>query len=235
MDNSQKSFDRNQYMPPAEKNDKQGASFSSAPKVGVSDDFAGGNGKKPMKGYLMIGGVVVLLVVIALFALARNPGMNSANQGGNNGNGTKVVPTVDTAKPALAFGGATEKHPIDETFTIQLKADSQGADVNGYDLLLPYDKSSLEIVSVKSLLPTFQIYQFDRTSYYSITGIKLLSAKGATVFNKEPILEFTLKGKKKGVYSVEIMPERGKEMSKFVDKDVKIIKPQFQPVIVEIQ
>lgn len=234
MDNSQKSFDRNQYMPPTEKNDKQGASFTAS-NVGVSDAFAGGDGKKPMKGYMIIGGAVVLLVIIALFALTRGSG--SANQGANaaNGKGTMVVPTVDTTKPALAFGGATEKHAVDETFTVQLKGDSQEADVNGYDLLIPYDKKSLEIVSVKSLLPEFQIYQFDRTSYYSITGIKLLSAKGATVFNKVPILEFTLKGKKPGTYSFEIMPERGKEVSKFVDKDVKIIKPQFQPVIVEIQ
>ena len=149
--------------------------------------------------------------------------------------GTKVIPTIDATKPAIAFSGASETHAVDETFTVQLKANSQGADVNGYDLLLPYDKASMEIVSVKSTLPTFQIYQFDRGSYYSITGIKLLSAKGPTVFNNDPILEFTLKGKKKGTYYVEIMPERGKEVSKFVDKDVKIIKPQFQPVMVEIK
>lgn len=180
-----------------------------------------------------------MVIVIALLALARKPETSSATQAGKNGipaTQVTVIPTLDPTRPSLQFSAvANTAHSVDETFTVQLTANSQGADVNGYDILLPYDKSSLEIVEVKSLVDTFQTYQFDRGDYYAITGIKLLSAQGPAVFANQPILEFTLKGKKPGKYTLAVMPEKGKETSKFVDKDVKIIKPQFQPIIVEIQ
>lgn len=209
----------------------------------VSDEFSkeskGGPGGKKM---LIIGLIVLAIILGGVFTMTRRPGGATANTGGGAGptgtSGTaRTIPTIDPSLPSLTFQAAAgTSHAANEEFTIQIKANSQGADINGYDLLFPYDKNAFEILEVKSLSPSFQIYQFDRVDYYSVTGIKLLNVKDPTPFTEaQPILEMKLKGKQKGKLYIDVLKSKGKETSKFVDKDIKIIEPQLQPIELEIQ
>jgi hypothetical protein len=264
MDQNQKSFDRNQYMPPKQQGQETpGTSFVTPPTPSTTPAAASGasstpstsggfdpnnvtvNGgsagdRKPGKVAFVLGLVVVALVGIAIFAMARNA-PNSAAGAGGNGNGPsaqqpeRVIPTIDVTQPNLSFAAAAPQVQVGQEVTVSVNANSQGADINGYDLLFAYDKDLFEIVDAKSALDTFQIYQFDRGEYYAITGIKLLNVKEATPFAGGSILEMKIKPKKAGTIYLEVIPERGKETSKFVDKDVKIVKPQLQPIKLEIR
>lgn len=198
--------------------------------------------KKPFPKAFLILGIVVIVLIVGVAALLNNRGggTNTAqNGGGAAGAGGMAdrgpIPTVDPSSPYLTFAAAETGAPANQEMKVVIKANSQGADVNGYDLLIPYDKNMFEIKDAVSKQEAFQIYQFDRGDYYSITGIKLLNVTDATPFADSDIIELTIVPKQKGPLYIEVVAEKGKETSKFVDNEVQIIKPQFQPIKLEIQ
>ena len=248
--NDNKSFDRNQYMPPSPAQAAPAVQpeapqpIEPAGQVATSAPPEKPGFEKPKIPTPVIAGAIILVLILGIigFVMSRNASStNSANPNGTipqAGSGQmKVIPTLDAAKPALSFVSVSDPsgYKVGDEITFQIKANSQGADVNGYDLLFPYDKDSIEILETKTAIDTFQIFAHDRNDYYAVTGLKLLSVTAATPFNDTPILEMKVKAKKAGTYYLEILPERGKETSKFVDKDIKIIQPQIQPVKLEIK
>lgn len=247
--NSEKSFDRNQYMPPAQPQEAAPQPVTPAPQsapatpppVSVESAPPGFEGKKKIPMPVIVGLIVLIIIIGVVYTLVRR-GQDSASatEGQNGAPSTqpeKVIPTLDATKPALSFTSVDNmaSYKVGDEITVRIKANSQGADVNGYDLLFPYDKSMFDILSTKSAIDTFQIFAHDREDYYAVTGLKLLSVTDPTPFTDTEILEMKIKPKKAGVIYLEVLPERGKETSKFVDKDIKIIQPQIQPIKLEIK
>ncbi|MFW5703667.1 MAG: hypothetical protein ACOCXQ_02430 [Patescibacteria group bacterium] len=205
--------------------------------------------KKPSIKLIAIGGVLLLVVIIiGGLALVRNQeqaetAATAENQSPDiaeempNAMQERPIPTLDPSMAAVTFASSNGNNQatVGEETSIQIKADSLGADVNGYDMLIPYDTAAFEIVEAVSLQDAFQIYQFDRGDYYAITGIKLLNVTDPTVFEDTEIIELRIIPKRAGNLYLEVMEERGKETSKMVDNEVRIIKPQFQPIKLEIQ
>ncbi len=109
---------------------------------------------------------------------------------------------------------------------LNLTANSNGAEVVGFDALVGYDKTAFDLMSVKSLLPDFKIYQFPKEDYLAIT-----SAKSVTSSVKSPlaggVVELVFKAKKVGNFNFFIKSASGKEKTKFVDSQTQIIYPKL--------
>jgi hypothetical protein len=198
--------------------------------------------KKPFPKAFLILGVVVIVLIFGVVWLLNNRGggiSTAQNRGEAAGAGGMAdrgpIPTVDPSSSYLTFATAETVVPVNQEIKLMIKANSQGVDVSGYDLLIPYDKNMFKIKGAVSKQEAFQIYQFDRGDYYSITGIKLLNVTDPTPFADSDIIELTIVPKQKGALYIEVISEKGKETSKFVDSEVKVIKPQFQPIKLEIQ
>lgn len=233
MNNNTESKNKGQYMPPSQSNNAVPRTAS----VQTGDSSA--KAKLPVP---VIAGVVGLVFIAGILYMV----MNRSNDGGSAKTGQpgqispqveKIIPTLDATRPALSFSSAagTTGLRANEEIKVSIKGNSQGADIYGYDLLFPYDKNLFEITQVKSLVEGFDIVRHDRGDYYAITGFKIPSQTNPTPFNDTDIIELTVVAKRPGTVYIELMPERGKETSKFVDKDIKIIQPQIQPIKLEIQ
>lgn len=220
----------------------------SEEKTTTSSDIVAGNAvtvnsdlvkppRTPSKKMIALGILVLVLIAAAVLYMSRGmPQGSASNKKGDAPAGApneRVIPTIDPNRPSLRFEGPAAAR-VGEEITVRAYADSQGADINGYDLLLAYDSSKFKIVRVESAKKTFKVYTYDRGSYYSITGIKDLNDTSATPFTPDkPLLTFVLRGVEPGVHFLEVIPSRGKETSKFVDADVTVIKPQLQPIRLE--
>lgn len=246
MNSNSETFDRKQYMPPQQPAEPVSASPVSSEPVPASPSGVTSNeppeGKPRIPGAVIAGSVILILVICVIaYALSRSSQPSTATQGtpttAQQQGETRVIPTIDSSRAAVEVV-ATDRaaaHTVGQEFTIQILANSQGADIYGYDLLFPYDKEAIEIVSVTSTVQAFQISPHDRDTYYSVTGIKSLNETGVTAFDNTAILEITLKGLKAGTYYFEVLPELGKETSQFVDKDMKVVQPQIAPIKLEIR
>ena len=209
---------------------------SSAPNVTVRNVAPDHNG--PNKKIIIVAGIIIFaIIVIVVMSIARG-GSNSAQnnaEGGSNSQQEIPIPEIDNSKPWTKFQASTTDPQINQDFTVAIQADSKEADIYGYDLLIKYDKAQFDIIDAKSAMESFQIFQHDRDTYFAITGIKRLNEQEATPFSGSNIIELTVRAKQAGPLYMQIMPEVGEETSKFVDKDVKVITPQFQPIRLEIK
>jgi hypothetical protein len=192
---------------------------------------------------MLVVGIVVLVIIGGALVTVMKSGKNSAQGSTSAGlpeGGTRVIPTIDVSKPAVVISPVEAKqgYSVGQEFSVKINGNSQGADIAGYDLLFGYNPEAYDILEVKSLIPSFQIFSTPRPkeSYLSVTGIKLLSAKGVTAFSPDkPMLEVKIRGKKPGKFYLDVLPTKGKETSKFVDSKVNVITPQFQPIEFTIQ
>lgn len=149
------------------------------------------------------------------------------------------VPTVDASAPWLSVGNQpaqtqTITASVGEEIEVPIAANLQDADINGYDLLFDYSSRGFEIIDVTTALDTFEIFQFDRGEYYSVTGIKMLSVEEPVTLNNQEIIKMKVVGKEPGTYYIEALPSVGAQKSQFVQSDVTTIEPQLQPIKIVI-
>ncbi len=121
------------------------------------------------------------------------------------------------------------------TKTIYIKGTSANRDITGYDMLIAYDPTVLEVVSVNSVLPDYEIFKFDRGDHMTITGIKNFKKREPVTFNGENILQMVVKAKKQGNSVVSLNSSMGQEKTQLVDAEVKVIEPQIGSIQLEIQ
>ncbi len=122
-----------------------------------------------------------------------------------------------------------------ETFSVELQSFSGGRDVTGYDILFSYDRDQFELVSVTSALSQYQVYQYERGSYITITGIKKLEENNPIVFDQTKLVKIEMRAKKEGAGTISILSESGKEKTQFVDSQVNPYVPQSGKLIVEME
>jgi len=110
---------------------------------------------------------------------------------------------------------------VGSPFVVRVDANSKGSDIIGYDVVLKYDPTVLEFVSVNSMVSDFQIFNRVGTDNVSVTGTKAVQAKQKTVFNGTGIVSFTFKPKKATTTEISLQGIHGKLKSKLVDVAVK--------------
>jgi len=141
----------------------------------------------------------------------------------------------DRTIPWIEVRSDKESASIGETVTVTMYGFSGGKDITGYDALIGIDPEAFEVISLESATPGFQIFKFDRGMYYSVTGIKDVQMKDATVFDDTALLTVVLKPKKTGENVVTILTSKDNEKTKFVDKDVNVLTPQIGSVFISVK
>lgn len=184
----------------------------------------------------------------------NQPNQQTRNQDttSNSGNALAArvtIPPTSTPAPLAKKGIADETKPWfklitesdprpyaqGEDIVIILKGFSENNDINGYDVLLQYDKEALDIISVESLPRTFEIRQISKNTHLTITGYKDITVNTPTIFNDDSLVKIVARGKKSGTTALSLLPDVKKEKTKMVDKQVRIIAPQLEGLEVEIQ
>lgn len=123
---------------------------------------------------------------------------------------------------------------VNEEFAVLVNGYSDGANIDGYDVLFSYDPEKVEVLAVESLVEGFNIQEFIRNNFVSVTGYKRLDVDAETPFDNTPLLRITLAARDTGEIELGVLPAKGPETSKFTDADVNVIKPQVKPLMLEI-
>lgn len=141
----------------------------------------------------------------------------------------------DRTIPWIEARADKESVAVGEEVTVTLYGFSGGKDITGYDVLIGIDPEMFEVVSIETASPVFQIFQFDKGLYYSVTGIKDVQVQDATIFDDTALVNVVLKAKQKGENVVTILTSKDKEQTKFVDNDVQVLTPQIGSMFVTVE
>ena len=144
---------------------------------------------------------------------------------------------ADRAQPWLEVvsdKGSTEAE-VDKPIVLMVKGFSARKDIAGYDLLLKIDRGIFKVDSITSVIDGFKIVSFDREDHFTVTGFKDLQLKTPVIFDNTNILKIELTPLKKGVGTVSVVGQSGKENTQFVDIDVNSLKPQIGSVSVNVK
>ncbi len=209
--------------------------------------------KNPKHGYRMILiTIVVLLVAIGGVIVSQQKNLQKVLK-------DTTEPTVTDSKPATT-GTAVEPievatstiqdrdvawlevvstssgtFSVGETKKLYINGTSGNRDVTAYDFLLVYDPTMLEIQTVTSALPDYEIFKFDRGDHMTITGIKDFKKREPVMFTGSNILEIVVKAKRQGSTVFSLQPDIGQEKTQIVDAEVKVIEPQIGSIQLTIQ
>jgi hypothetical protein len=189
---------------------------------------------------ILITGVVLLIGVIGFF-VSRNPSFQQIMQktGGSTAETSNVTPAVadtsmqastivERAEPWIEVVSSDNKttYAVNDTITLSINGFSKGKDITGYDILLPIDTSMFEVVRITSTKPGFSIFEFDKGTHRTITGIKDVGTKDVTAFDSTPLVSVVLKAKKQGTSTIAVSEADGNEKTQFVDSEVNVLIPQ---------
>lgn len=181
--------------------------------------------------YLIVTMIILLGVVIAFQIRGWNT--SSQNAGGVITT-TYLSPTPNPNIKMMLVGAGAGQYPMTSNITVTLTGSSDNKDIVGYDALVKYDPAFLDVVSVTSANPSFQISTFRKTNGLSITGTKSLSVKTSTVFQSSTLVTVVFKPKSRGNTMVSVVSNEGKESSKFIDTSSTILVPQVEPITLAI-
>lgn len=212
------------------------------------------NNKKDTKhGYRMILiTLVVLLVAIGGILVSQRENLQQILKGKpqepvtENKPAGKVEPVQQITVPESSIKNRevpwlevttadTSAMTVGSTKTIYIKGTSGNRDITGYDMLIAYDPTALEIVSAKSAMMDYEIFKFDRGDHMTITGIKNFQKREAVTFDGGNLVELVVKAKKQGPTVVSLNSTMGQEKTQLVDFEVKVIEPQIGSLQLEIQ
>ena len=209
-------------------------------------NFATLNHSRHLMRMIIVTIFVLLIGSIAYFSLKKRfsssqsttSPVQSNNPGSGNTPNVVVTPFIfNPNKPWISFTQENVQTALavnkEATFTVS--GFSEGKNIEGYDILFLNDPERFEIISIESIHPSFQIYQFKKTTHITVTGVKQLTSTDPTVFDETPILKITIKPKVKGKIVIAFIDSVKKEQTKLVDTQVTVIKPQLQPLTVEIK
>lgn len=169
--------------------------------------------------------IIALLVLIAVTGFLLYLKGSQKRVTTTEGITPSVVPTERPATGMFELTASETEPTVGQPTKVTVRASSDGKDVVGYDVILPLSPTEIKDVSVKSLVPDFQIFTNENEDYLAVTGIKGLTSKNVNVLSETPLIEITFTPLKAGTLSVFLFEEKGREVTKFVDTDTKLYYP----------
>ncbi len=176
--------------------------------------------------------IIVIIIMVTLFGLSKK---NTLLQPNSTGSQNVPSPTVVRSGNVKVVLDPSSSATLGGRIFLNITADSDVKDITGFDILLSYDPTLVEITQVQSVNPDFQIIKKDAGQYLTITGFKNPSASAKHVFQDSPIISIVAKPKSKGSAVFEILGAKGREMSKFIDTSSQTFYPVVSKNTVEIK
>lgn len=169
--------------------------------------------------------IIALLVLIAVTGVLLYLKGSQTKVTNTEGVAPSIVPTERPTTGMFELTAAETELVVGKPTKVTVVANSEGKDVVGYDVILPLSPAEISNVSVKSLVPDFQIFTNESEEYLAVTGIKGLTSKNVNVLSETPLIEITFTPLKAGTLSMFLFEEKGREVTKFVDTDTKLYYP----------
>ncbi|MFA9289372.1 MAG: hypothetical protein ACEQSA_05865 [Weeksellaceae bacterium] len=187
-----------------------------------------------------IGGAVVLSNNLLKSKMKEEINLTPTGTSATTENETQTVPVVEPianrAQPWVEIVQSTQQPAVvGQDLTLDVVASSTGKDITGYDVLIYIDRTMFDIVSVTSDLPNFSIYQFDKKTHLTVTGIKDLQDRTQSIFDNTILLKVVVRPKQVGSGTVSLYKSEGKEKTQLVDAQVTVIEPQIGSSQISIQ
>jgi len=181
--------------------------------------------------------VVFVLLLMTVFLIIAN--QLKKNQVPSQTNKTEVSPTIILTKTKIGRMELILKESaqpiIGQPFSLILLADSNGKKITGFDALIGYDKTALELINATALKEDFKVSSFDNIAGKTVNGARKIQYNQPVVFSNTELMELNFKPLKIGVFSVNIVDKINKETTQMVDTDNKIIYPGAFSFSVNIQ
>lgn len=150
-----------------------------------------------------------------------------------------VIPTAGPTEGSLSLVPQKKEVMLAESVNIDLKAQSEGKNIVGYDIVLFYDPLSFEFVEAKSTIPDFKIYSYNRGTYLLLTSVKSLSSQAPTVFGSETdgqtIATLNFKPKKSGKFNFSLRQSTGSDVTDLVTDETEVLSPSLIDTSIEVK
>lgn len=201
------------------------------------------------RNFRMIFVTIIVLLIAALgYAVLSNPELKAQAKRAINLSPIKIASNSNTDEidmlvtevkdrkiPWLEMRSLKSSVNSGEEFTIGVYGFSGGRDVVGFDILIGIDQNAFEVKSITSQLSDYIVRDFNRESYFSITGIKNPQKNDVTILDNTALLTVVLKAKQKGESMVTLLASEGNERTKYVDNNVAILTPQLGSVLINVK
>jgi len=149
-------------------------------------------------------------------------------------------PTIAVVDEKGVFSLATKDgkntYRVGEVITIVVIADSNNKSITGYDVVLPYEASTLTYKGNTNLDARYQVFGSGKNGNVYITGVKKLSISEPVVFAKIPLVEINFMAQKVG--TVVLTPKaapQSKTDSNLIDDQNEEVLGKTVPLTIEIQ
>jgi len=117
---------------------------------------------------------------------------------------------------------------------LAVKADSNGQNISGFDLLIGYDNDAFNLVKASPQKTQFAIYPYQRNGYLAITGTKMINVNETTIFKEDEVIELVFQAKSGGRHTFSLEPAIGRETTKMVDGKANILNVQTNEITVDV-
>lgn len=99
----------------------------------------------------------------------------------------------ETASFKLSTKEGETNYQVGELVTLLVAADSKGASITGYDVILNFDPKMVSFVEVKGRLDEFQVFSSTKDGKVFVSAIKKLNAKQESVFSETQLIGVNFK------------------------------------------
>lgn len=186
---------------------------------------------------LALGGIGLLLVLNMKKnqLLTVNSPQSTVNRLPSTDTSPSPLPKPIAGSFMLQVQGGKSEGTVGKPLVLVLLADSNNADITGYDALLQFDVKNFEVSDVHSIVTDFGLMQYVKEGNLIITGIKNIGTPTAHIWKNQEIATVSLVPKTKGSYTFSLVKDVGKRTTKFVDINTKLIYPETGSVTVTVQ
>jgi len=180
------------------------------------------------KIFLPVTGLIVFLVIILLLLVFRSPGEKNSKRSAPSLMST-TASVVNRSGVLRLMAKDRPVTVVSEPIVLTLLADSAGAPITGYDLVLNYDSQTVVFKQADNLLTSFSIFKTDQPGRLTVTGYSKPDQQTKKVFKDSPLLKLTFEAKKIGQANFQIVWEKNKKT------ESNLINDQSEEVLASVE
>jgi len=145
-----------------------------------------------------------------------------------------IIPTVEMSKGYINLKNDLVLNKLNSPANLTIVADSNSENITAFDTLVVFDPTAFDFVSAQSVDPNFKVYPYVKDNGLTLTVVKTGPSTVPSVFNNTQIVSLIFQPKKTGQFIFRVVPSVGKETTKFVNDQTKIIYPAVNEIKVTV-
>lgn len=180
----------------------------------------------------MLGLFFVVFIGSGIFLIISNKKPTVKEQTATINN--TVPPTITMTRGFINLKSEVALYDQNTPINLGLIADSSGENVTAFDTVISYDPMSIDFVSADSSDPNFKVYTYKKDNRLTLTVAKTGLSAEPSVFKGGEIVKLVFTSRAKGDFIFEVLPQFGKETTKFVNEKTEVISPGVNKITVKV-